>query len=378
MSLEAAIKDDARGLGFDLVGITTAEPLVEAGAAYRQWIDAGMHAGMEYLAVRAERVAHPRRVKPLARSIIAVAMNYYAGEAVPPEDGTPRGRIARYAWGDDYHLVMWKRLRALCASLKTRGAALAHYYVDTGPMLDRAIAQRAGLGWCGRHGCLITKSFGTWVVLGEVLTDLALQPDAPASGDCGYCEACLRGDEACPTGAIVAPGVVDSRKCISYWTIEHRGWIPREVRPTLQDMIFGCDLCQEACPFNRLARPTTHSEFQPRPDVGPYPELLPLVNIDEETYQRRFRRSPVKRAKRSGLRRNVAIALGNLGDRRAVPELIRALRDPEDPIVRGHAAWALGRIGGDAARAALQAAAGDEQDARVLEEIGEALEVSDA
>jgi len=378
VSLEAAIKDDARGLGFDLVGITTAEPLVEAGAAYRQWIDAGMHAGMEYLAVRAERVAHPQRVKPLARSIIAVAMNYYAGEAVPPEDGTPRGRIARYAWGDDYHLVMWKRLRALCASLKTRGAALAHYYVDTGPMLDRAIAQRAGLGWCGRHGCLITKSFGTWVVLGEVLTDLALQPDAPASGDCGYCEACLRGDEACPTGAIVAPGVVDSRKCISYWTIEHRGWIPREVRPTLQDMIFGCDLCQEACPFNRLARPTTHSEFQPRPDVGPYPELLPLVNIDEETYQRRFQRSPLKRAKRNGLRRNVAIALGNLGDRRAVPELIRALRDPEDPIVRGHAAWALGRIGGDAARAALQAAAGDEQDARVLEEIGEALEVSDA
>ena len=373
VNLETAIKDDARSLGFDLVGITTAEPFADAGATYRQWIDAGMHAGMEYLAVRADRVAHPQRVKPLARSIIAVAMNYYAGEAAPPEDGTLRGRIARYAWGDDYHLVMWERLGALCASLKTRGAALAHYYVDTGPMLDRAIAQRAGLGWCGRHACLITKTFGTWVVLGEVLTDLALQPDAPASGDCGYCEACLRGDEACPTGAIVAPGVVDSRKCISYWTIEHRGWIPREVRPTLQDMIFGCDLCQEACPFNRLARPTTHSEFQPRPDVGPYPELLPLLNISEDEYRGRFRRSPIKRAKRNGLRRNVAIALGNLGDRRAVPELIRALRDLDDSVVRGHAAWALGRIGGEAARAALRAAAGGEQDARVLEEIGEAL-----
>jgi len=373
MSLEAAIKAEAHALGFDLVGMTTAEPFGEAGAAYRQWIDAGMQAGMAYLAARADRVAQPQQVKPSARSIIAVGMNYYAGEPAPPQDGVLRGRIARYAWGDDYHLVMWKRLRALCASLKTRGATLAHYYVDTGPMLDRAIAQRAGLGWCGRHSCLITKPFGTWVVLGEVLTDLALHPDPPASGDCGYCEACLRGDEACPTGAIVASGVIDSRKCISYWTIEHRGWIPRDVRPTLQDMIFGCDICQEACPFNRLARPTVHHEFQPRPDIGPYPELLPLLNIDENDYQQRFRRSPIKRAKRGGLRRNVAVALGNLGDERAVPELIRAMGDPDDPIVRGHAAWALGRIGGETARAALLAAGGREQDDAVREEIDEAL-----
>jgi epoxyqueuosine reductase len=373
MSLEAAIKDDARGLGFDLVGITTAEPFAEAGAAYRRWIEDGMHAGMEYLAARTDRVARPQQVKPTARSIVAVAMNYYAGEPARPQDGSLRGRVARYAWGDDYHLVMWKRLRALCASLKMRGATLAHYYVDTGPMLDRAIAQRAGLGWCGRHGCLITKPFGTWVVLGEILTDLALRPDPPVSGDCGYCEACLRGDEACPTGAIVASGVVDSRRCISYWTIEHRGWIPREVRPTLQDMIFGCDLCQEACPFNRLARLTSHREFEPRPDVGPYPELLPLLNINENDYQQRFRRSPIKRAKRSGLRRNVAVALGNLRDARAVAELMRALADPDDPIVRGHAAWALGRIGGEAARRALTTAAGDETDPRVREEIAVAL-----
>lgn len=373
-SLEAAIKDHARALGFDLVGVTTADPFPDADRAYGDWIDAGMHAGMTYMATRRERVAHPRRVKADARSIIAVGMNYYAGEPPAPTDGVLRGRIARYAWGDDYHLVMWKRLRALCALLKERGASLAHYYVDTGPVLDRAIAQRAGLGWCGRHSCLITKSYGTWVVLGEVLTDLELQPDSPASGDCGYCEACMRGDEACPTGAIAASGVVDSRKCISYWTIEHRGWIPLEVRPTLQDMIFGCDICQEACPFNRLARPTTHHEFQPRPDVGPYPELLPLLNIDEDVYRRRFRRSPVKRAKRSGLRRNVAIALGNLGDARAVPELIKALHDPEDPVVRGHAAWALGRIDGDGARAALEAARRVEQDSEARQEIEAALE----
>jgi epoxyqueuosine reductase len=185
----------------------------------------------------------------------------------------------------------------------------------------------------------------------------------------------MRGAEACPTGAIVESGVVDARKCISYWTIEHRGWIPREVRPTLQDMIFGCDLCQEACPFNRLARPTAHMEFHPRPETGTRPLLLPLLNISEAEYRRRFRRSAVKRARRSGVRRNVAIALGNLGDGRAVPELAQALRDPADAIVRGHAAWALGRIGGPIARASLEDARSTEHDPQVFEEILEALSV---
>ncbi|OFX32304.1 MAG: tRNA epoxyqueuosine(34) reductase QueG, partial [Armatimonadetes bacterium RBG_16_67_12] len=192
-----------------------------------------------------------------------------------PQDGALRGRLSRYAWGDDYHDVMRARLRALAGFLAANGARLAHYYVDTGPLLDRAIAQRAGLGWCGRHSCLITKEFGTWVVLGEILTDLTLEPDRPAWGDCGLCEDCFHGTAACPTGAIVEPGVVDARRCISYWTIEHRGWISREVRPTLDDMIFGCDLCQEACPFNRLARAATHPEFAPRADLGAQPLLLP-------------------------------------------------------------------------------------------------------
>jgi epoxyqueuosine reductase len=268
---------------------------------------------------------------------------------------------------------MGARLRSLARFLMEQGARLAHYYVDTGPVMDRAVAQRAGLGWCGRHSCLITKAFGTWVVLGEVLTDLALDPDPPASGDCGLCWNCMEGTEACPTGAIVEPGVVDARRCISYWTIEHRGWIPVEIRPSLDDMIFGCDLCQEACPFNRLARHTTHPEFRPRPETGTRPKLIPLLNLTEGEYRRLFRRSAVRRARRSGLRRNVAVALGNLGDGRAVPALTHALRDPEDPVVRGHAAWALGRIGGDDARAALQAAWGVEADPRVREEIGAAL-----
>jgi epoxyqueuosine reductase len=368
VTVERAVKARAHALGFDVVGITTAGPFPEADAAYQRWLDDGMHAGMNYMAAHRDRVGDPRRVRSAVRSIVAVAMNYYAGEPDEP-DGQPRGRIARYAWGDDYHLVMQGRLRALADFLGSHGAKLARYYVDTGPLLDRAIAQRAGLGWCGRHSCLITREYGTWVVLGEVLTDLALSPDPPATGDCGLCENCMHGSEACPTGAIVESGVVDARKCISYWTIEHRGWIPREVRTTLDDMIFGCDLCQEACPFNRLARPTARPEFQPRPDVGTRPLLLPLLNISEAEYRRRFRRSPIKRATRSGLRRNVAIALGNLKDPRAVPELIVALSDEGDPVVRGHAAWALGWIGGAQARAALEGAGREERDPLVLEEI---------
>jgi epoxyqueuosine reductase len=375
VTLEEAVKSKAREVGFDLVGITTAEPFPEAEAVYHRWLDAGMHAGMAYMEAHRDRVGDPRRVRAGARAVVAVAMNYYTGEP-DPADGELRGRISRYAWGDDYHLVMERRLRALAAFLIAQGAHLARYYVDTGPLLDRAIAQRAGLGWCGRHTCLITKEYGTWGAIGEILTDLTLAPDPPAWGDCGLCESCYHGTEACPTGAIVEPGVVDARRCISYWTIEHRGWIPREVRPTLEDMIFGCDLCQEACPFNRRVALTSHPEFHPRPETGTRPRLLPLLNISEADYRRRFRRSAVKRAGRSGLRRNVAVAMGDLGDVRAVPELIVALRDPTDPVVRGHAAWALGQIGGSAALAALRDARESERDAQVREEIDEALSSS--
>lgn len=353
MTLEERIKTRGRELGFDLIGITAAAPFSEFA--------------------RAESASTPQHVREAARSIVSVAMNYYTGE--PPQAGGDLcGRIARFAWGDDYHLVMEARLRALSGFLMESGASLARHYVDTGPMRERVIAQRAGLGWCGRHSCLITEAFGTWVVLGEVLTDLALQPDLPASGDCGSCEACMVGATACPSGAIVAPGVVDASRCIAYWTIEHRGWIPREVRPTLQDMIFGCDLCQEVCPFNGPPKAAMHPEFLPRPETGPRPHLPSLLSVPEEEYRRLFRRSAIKRAGRRGLRRNVAIALGNAGDARAVPDLTLALRDLRDPVLRGHAAWALGRIGGPEASDALRGAHTCEDDPRVLEEIVVALE----
>jgi len=386
MTLEERIKSHGRELGFDLIGITAA-----AGPSdlLPGWVERG---GRGRSAGRRGGAGDPGRVGEGARSIVAVATNYHTGDPGPLPADHLRGRIARFAQGDDYHLVMKARLRPLSGFLKDQGANLARRQVDAGPLFERAIAQRAGLGWRGRHSCLITRPFGTWVVLGEILTDLALEPDPPASGDCGSCEACMRGAGACPTGAIVAPGVVEeqgvagipgvvnTRRCIAYWTIEHRGWIPREVRPALQDMIFGCDLCQEACPFNRLPQPSgagacpaVHPEFLPRAETGPHPRLLPLLNITEDDFRRLFRRSAIRRAKRSGLRRNVAIALGNFGDGRAVPELVRALRDPDDAFVRGHAAWALGRIGGPAARAALDAALKAEEDAQARAEIEAAL-----
>ena len=392
MTLEERIKSRGRELGFDLVGITTA---AGPGDLLPGWVERAGRGGS---------AGDPGRVREGARSIVAVAMNYRTGGSGAQVDGdlpsdrdsSPggdlRGRIARYALGDDYHLVMEARLRPLSEFLKDLGATLARHQVDAGPLFERAIAQRAGLGWRGRHACLITRPFGTWVVLGEITTDLVLQPDPPASGDCGSCEACMRGADACPTGAIVTPcvedsscvagmsGVVDARRCIAYWTIEHRGWIPHEVRHGLRQMIFGCDLCQEACPFNHPSaaartdmRSAVRAEFLPRAEIGSRPRLLPLLNITEDEFRRLFHGSAVRRAKRSGLRRNVAIALGNLGDGRAVPELVRVLSDPNDAFVRGHAAWALGRIGGPAARAALDTALGAEEDAQARAEIEAAL-----
>ncbi|MGH2437235.1 MAG: tRNA epoxyqueuosine(34) reductase QueG, partial [bacterium] len=286
-----------------------------------------------------------------------------------PRDDALRGRVSAYAVGTDYHRVMDGRLGKLSKFLLERGAKVARYYVDTGPLLDRALAHRAGLGWFGKNTMLITKTgHGSYVFLGEILTDLVLEPDAPAEGSCGRCRICL---DQCPTGAIVAPNVVDARRCISYLTIELRGWIPQELRPLMGTWVFGCDICQDVCPHNTLVKRGLHAEFAPRRDVQ-FPDLIELLHLDERTYQERFRHSAVKRAKRQGLRRNAAVALGNLRDTRAVPALARALSD-SDPFVRGHAAWALGRIGGSEAKTALAARIALEDDLEVQSEIRNAL-----
>jgi epoxyqueuosine reductase len=386
--LAAEVKAEARAAGFDQCGITTAEPFPVEGRAFAEWVDRGYHGEMAYMARNAPRSPRPRAVVPDARTLVVVGLYY--GDAVPGRDARGphadadtadsmaahdtaglRGRISRYAWGDDYHAVMEPRLSRVAAFLRTRGAGVARYYADTGPVIDRAAARRAGIGWFGKNTMIITRRrYGSWVFLGEILTDLALPPDRPAHGNCGRCRICL---DACPTGAIVAPYVVDARRCISYLTIEHRGPIPRELRPQIGDHIFGCDICQAVCPHNVKTAARMHPEFAPRPGVGARPDLLSLLNISEDEFRVRFRGSPVKRTKRQGLRRNVAVALGNLGDQAAVPALLHALADETDALVRGHAAWALGRIATSAARAGLRRRLGREADPYVRDEITAAL-----
>ncbi len=363
------VKAQAQLLGFDLVGITTADPLGEDEPRLASWIAAGMHGTMEYVAEHAPRAARPAEVVEGARSAVVVGLAYQWDNQAP-EDDALRGRVSAYAVGTDYHRVMEERLAHLSKFLLEGGARVARYYVDTGPLLDRALAHRAGLGWVGKNTLLITKTgHGSYIFIGEILTDLVLEPDAPAEGSCGRCRICL---DQCPTGAIVAPFVVDARRCISYLTIELRGSIPRELRPLMGTWVFGCDICQDVCPHNTLVKRGLHAEFAPRRDVQ-FPDLIELLHIDERTYQERFRHSAVKRAKRQGLRRNAAVALGNLRDARAVPALARALGDG-DPLVRGHAAWALGQIGGSEAKTALAARMAMEDDSEVLAEIRHALE----
>ena len=280
------------------------------------------------------------------------------------------GWISRYAWGQDYHTVLGDKLQALVAVIRAiEGPDVqARWYVDTGPILERELAWRAGLGWPGKNTNLINRHVGSWLFLGAILLDRELVYDAPATAHCGTCTRCL---VACPTGALVAPGVLDARRCISYLTIELRGPIPRELRPLMGTHIFGCDICQAVCPWNRQAPESSDAAFLPRAGFAA-PELMPLLRLSEEEFRARFQGSPISRAKRRGLLRNVAVALGNLRDLRAVPALQAALYEAE-PLIRSHAAWALGRLGGGEARQALQAVLSTERDGDVREEITLAL-----
>jgi epoxyqueuosine reductase len=241
-------------------------------------------------------------------------------------------------------------------------------FVDDGPMNDRAAAERAGVGWFGKSTNILTPSLGSWVLLGQVVTDLELEPDEPLKKNCGSCVQCI---VDCPTDAIVAPYVIDNRRCISFLTIELRGAIPVETRPLVGDWVFGCDVCQDVCPVNRDAPKTLEPAFQKRHDFDA-PALVPLLELDDERFRERFRGSPVKRAKRVGLQRNVCVALGNIGDRSAVAVLATALTTKE-PLVRRHAAWALGRLGGAEAGEALVAARAEESDGEVVGELDAAL-----
>lgn len=372
VGLTDEVKGMATDAGFDLVGIAPAEPLRDAEAATLGWLRDGMAAGMGWITEERVRLScDPVRLLPGARSIITLAQQYPGQvDAGSTEDGVPRGRIARYALGEDYHDFLLPRMRrlvdAIASAVGRRPAA--RLFVDSSPLSERAVAVRSGLGWFGKNGCLLTRH-GSWLLLAEIVTDLELRPDEPLRGDCGGCQICM---DRCPTGAIVAPYMVDARRCISYLTIEHRGAIPIDLRPLMGDRIFGCDVCQEVCPHNRVPREVEEPAFAPGNGVGIRPALLPLMSLDGPGFKALFRDSPVSRAKRRGLLRNVAVALGNSSDAVAMPALMAALEDPE-PLVRSHSSWALGRIGGTPARAALERALAIELEDEVRVEMRSAL-----
>jgi epoxyqueuosine reductase len=388
--LTRRIKDYARAVDFDAVGVATAEPFERDRAVLRERIAAGHYSGLSWFtAERADFSSDPHNLLPTARSIISLAMSYRQDSDAPlSTQGRPRGRISAYARGRDYHKVLKERMERVVAFIREQCGPQqpARTLVDTARILDRAAARRAGVGWVGKHTNIISKEAGSWVFLGEILTELELVPDEPLRTNCGSCDLCLR---ACPTGAISAPYVVENDRCISYLTIEHRGIIPRELRPLMGNWVFGCDICQEVCPPNlRLGPPArrwppmgapSHTEFAAGPpdadgEMHPVsPELIPLLEITAEEFARRFGHTPVKRARREGLQRNAAIALGNCGDRAAVPALTRALCI-QTPVVRAHAAWALGHLGGCEAAQALRRALDEEMDEVVRDEIVAALD----
>ena len=364
----------ARELGLGLVGVTSAAPFRRGERVALDRTRRGLMGELSwYTEDRVRRGTRPRTLLPGARSVISVAMDYLP--APLSEDGDAplpagHGRVARYAWGRDYHNVLKKRLRQLMRRLSERLERPLRYkvYVDDGPMLDREAAWRAGVGFFGKNTNVLT-SIGSWVFLGQVVTDLDLPPDRPSSKSCGACTACM---PACPTGAIVAPYVIDSNLCIAYLTIEHRGVIRRDLRSLMGDRVFGCDICQEVCPVNvTRGAPTAEPAFR-APGRFSALDLEEALALDDEGFRQRFQGSPIRRATRVGLQRNACIVLGNLGDASAVPALERALREGE-ALVRGHAAWALGRLRGEEASRALREAEQRETDAWVREEIAAAL-----
>ena len=379
--LKQAIKTEAHRLGFSLVGVTTTEPPPHA-ARYQEWLDAGRHAGMGYLAAETarQRRADPRLVLNGARTILALGAGYPSPASIdPPSAGRPYGRVASYAWGNDYHAVLPPRVRELAASVQglVSPPLAAKAYTDTGPILERDLAQRAGLGWIARNTCLTVIGRGSYFLLAELFLDVELEPDPPFTLDaCGSCQRCI---QACPTGCILPDRTLDAARCISYLTIEHKGPIDRALRPSMGQWVFGCDVCQMVCPWNLrfAAGAAPHQDalfpgLSPRPEV-PYPDLSRDLALTPRGFNQKFKQSPLQRPHRRGYLRNVAIALGNTGDPGACVALVEALNHEPEPIVRGAAAWALGRLNTPPARLALEKALSADTEADVVDEINQAL-----
>ena len=366
--MKTAIRERALALGFDACQFTTAEP-PDSAAHFQRWLEEGRHGQMTYLERNARKRITPNQVLPAARSIIALAVSYAADDQPPLKDPHPPhpnpnlnlnlaaqrlrlglgadssgpcfGEIARYARYSDYHDVMGARLKELTEFVNRLGVGQTHslWYVDTGPLLERDLAQRAGLGFIGKHTNLINRKLGNWFFLAEIITTLELPPDGPEKNRCGSCRRCL---DACPTAAITAPFQLDARRCISYLTIELQGAIPVELRPAVGNRIFGCDDCLAVCPWNRFARAGSMMAEHRRAGMET-PDLAALLSLDEAGFRARFAGTPLLRAKRRGWLRNVCVALGNVGGPAVLPALQRAASGTE-PLIAEHALWAIGRI----------------------------------
>lgn len=337
--LKEEIKAKSRQLGFILAGVTTPEPPPHF-STFENWLAQGRHGTMNYLAEERSRTrrADPRATLPECKSILVLATPYN-----PPAKGEgigDKGQVASYAWGDDYHDVLPARMKDLVQFIEEQvgDQVKSRWYTDTGPLLERDLAQRAGIGWIGKNTCLIHPKHGSYFLLSEILLDLALEPDPPFVTDhCGTCRRCL---EACPTDCILPDRTIDATRCISYLTIELKEDIPSELREKMGNWVFGCDVCQKVCPWNRFA-----GDGDPAfGNDNPVHSLTEELAISAREFNQRFKRSPVKRAKRRGYLRNVAVALGNTGDLQALPVLQNALND-EEPLVREHAKWAMDQIG---------------------------------
>ena len=343
------VKQAAREAGFELAGIAPVRDFSEL-KHFPQWIAAGRAGEMKYMEARDEagdlKRASLRSVAIWARSVVVCAINYNTAQPYSTHSEDPRqGWISRYAWSqEDYHQAVMHRLREVDARLRD---SVSHEtpvletrcYVDTGPLVERVYAKYAGVGWIGKNTCILNQRMGSWLFLGVILTSLELEPDLPAPDRCGTCTRCI---DACPTDALIAPYQLDSNRCISYLTIEKRGVIPEDMREGMGRHVFGCDICQDVCPWNRKAPVTAAAEFQPR-DGLVNPALEWLAEMSVEAFRETFQGSPIRRAKRTGIRRNAAIAMGNSRDRRFLPVLKR-LADDEDPIVAESARWAAGKL----------------------------------
>ena len=340
-SLKARIFDKARELGFSAWGIARADAAPEAGERLKQWIAAGNHGEMGWMEQRAEQRASPQGLWPEAKSVIALGMSY-----APPHDPLAfadrkdRGRISVYAQGTDYHKTVKKALKAMGRWLADECGCQLKVFVDTAPVMEKPLSAAAGVGWQGKHSNLLNREHGSWLFLGVIYTTLDLEPDAPAEPHCGTCTRCI---DACPTNAIVAPNLVDARRCISYLTIEHAGPIPHEFREAIGNRIYGCDDCLAVCPWNRFASAAqANKAFAPRPELVA-PSLADLLALDDASFRELFSGSPIKRIGVNRMIRNCLIAAGNSGDTALRPAVERHLGS-DDPVVADAAKWAIARL----------------------------------